>query len=282
MKRIAYLGIKGAFSEQAARQYFGPHMHDVACATFAQIFDHLAAGRADYGILPIENSLAGTVAQSYELLTRHQARIQGEVVLKIEHALLAIPGSTLASLTDVRSHPQALAQCAAFIEAHNLNPVAWYNTAGSAKDLAADPQPHIGAIASPQNADLYGLSVLATNIQDNPANYTRFFVLSANDAPDHNPMQTQPIPMKTSLIFITRHQPGALVNCLTCFAERGINLTKLESRPLHGRPFEYQFYVDFEGHADNEAFRAAFADLQNHTEMLRVLGSYPAAGNERA
>ena len=268
--RVAYLGIKGAYSEQAARQHFGDALQDVACQSFDQIFDLVQRDEADFGILPIENSLAGTVAQSYELLSAHELKIQAEIILRIDHALLVIPGTRLEDLRQVRSHPQALAQCAQFIKQHGLEPVNWYNTAGSASDLAKEPVPGVAAIASASVAALYGLEVLAENIQDIPHNYTRFFVLGKADVPAsaHN---------KTSLVFRTRHQPGALVACLTCFAQRGINLTKIESRPMRDRPWEYIFYLDFEGHTDNAAFQAAYQDLQQQAAMLRVLGSYPAA-----
>lgn len=269
MKRVAYLGIKGAYSEQAARQHFGDDMIDVQCQSFDSIFEKLADNEADYGILPIENSLAGTVSQSYELLTRHDAQICGEVILHIDHVLLGLPGTTLSDIKQVRSHPQALAQCAKFIKQHGLEPVNWYNTAGSAKDLAEQPVNGVAAIASPIAAALYGLEVLAENIQDIPGNYTRFFVLGSEPAiaSDRN---------KTSLVFTTKHQPGALVNCLHCFADRGINLTKLESRPLRDRPWEYIFYMDFNGHVNDAAFKEAFADLQQHAAYVRLLGSYPA------
>jgi prephenate dehydratase len=269
-KKVAYLGIKGAYSERAAAQHFGKDMQDVQCSNFADILALVESGQVDHGILPIENSLAGTVSQSYELLTDHDVKIQGEVILKIEHALLALPGTKLEDLKQVRSHPQALAQCADFLKAHNLEPVSWYNTAGSAKDLAADPVAGVGAIAGADVAEMYGLDVLATNIQDIAENYTRFFVLGRGEvAPaEHN---------KTSLIFTTKHKPGALVACLQCFAGRDINLTKLESRPLRDRPWEYIFYMDFEGHTEDANFQAAFDDLQEHTAFVRVLGSYPAA-----
>lgn len=269
-KKVAYLGIKGAYSERAAAQYFGSAMEDVQCPSFAVILNLVENGDVDHGILPIENSLAGTVSQSYELLTDHHVKIQGEVILKIEHALLALPGTRLEDLKQVRSHPQALAQCAAFLKAHNLEPVSWYNTAGSAKDLAAEPVSGVGAIAGADVAEMYGLDVLATNIQDIPENYTRFFVLGRQEVP---PAENN----KTSLIFTTKHKPGALVACLQCFAGRGINLTKIESRPLRDRPWEYIFYMDFEGHTEDTTFQAAFADLQEHTAFVRVLGSYPAA-----
>lgn len=270
MKRVAYLGIPGAFSEQAARQHYGTDLEDVPCQSFAQIFEQVEQDAADYGILPIENSLAGTVSQTYELLTSHSVKIQAEIILRIEHALLALPGTQLEDLRQVRSHPQALAQCEQFIRQHGLEPVSWYNTAGSARDLAASPVEGVAAIASPEVAEMYGLVVLAENIQDNNENYTRFFALGREVPP---PAARN----KTSLIFTTQHKPGALVACLTSFAERGINLTKLESRPLRARPWEYIFYLDFDGHMEDANFRAALADLQQHASTIRLLGSYPAA-----
>ena len=270
MKKVAYLGIKGAYSERAAAQHFGDEMDDVQCQSFDDILALVESGEVDHGILPIENSLAGTVSTAYELLTAHQVKIQGEVILKIDHALLAMPGTTLADIKQVRSHPQALAQCASFLKEHNFEPVNWYNTAGSAKDLAADPVPGVAAIAGADVAEMYGLEVITTQIQDVEQNYTRFFVLG----------QTEVAPAKqnkTSLIFTTKHKPGALVECLLCFGRRNINLTKLESRPLRDRPWEYLFYMDFEGHTQDANFQEAFAELQEHTADVRVLGSYPAA-----
>jgi prephenate dehydratase len=268
MIKVAYLGIKGAFSEQAARAYFGHDLEDVTARSFADIFQYVKDGSAAYGILPIENSLAGTVANSYELLSRHDISIQGEIVLHIQHALLALPGVTLAQLDSVRSHPQALEQCAGFIAQHNLSKEVWYNTAGSAKDLVADGLTTTGAIASEHVAQIYGLDVLATDIQDDPENYTRFVVLGQGEAP-------RAAHSKTSLMFTVMHKPGSLVDCLQVLASRGINLTKIESRPRRGRPWEYIFYVDIDGHKSDDSVLIALDELEAHTDYLRVLGSYP-------
>lgn len=270
MKRVAYLGIPGSYSEMAARKHFGDAIEHVGCQSFGEIFEKLREGQVDHGVLPIENSLAGTVAQSYELLTEHEVAIQGEVILHIEHALMALPGTKLEEIKEVRSHPQALAQCSEFIKRHRMAIAAASSTANSARDLVENPAPGVGVIASPEVAPLYGLVVLSHQIQDVFNNYTRFFVLGREAVP---PAERN----KTSLIFITQHRPGALVACLTAFSSRGINLTKLESRPLRDRPWEYVFYLDFEGHQADAPFRAAFEELQQHTLMLRVLGSYPAA-----
>lgn len=269
-KRVAYLGIKGANSEQAAREFYGEEIEDVMCLSFNQIFEALEKNEADYGILPIENSLAGTVSQSYELLTEHEAfQIQGEIVLHIEHALLGIRGASLEDIQEVRSHPQALAQCADFLRDNKMQAVNWYNTAGAAQDLAAKPTVNVGVIASPRVASMYNLKVLARNVQDIQQNFTRFFALGHGSVPraENN---------KTSLLFSTKHEPGALVNCLMCFARHGINLTKLESRPMRDRPWEYLFYTDLDGHTDDENFKQAMADLEKETALLKILGSYPS------
>lgn len=267
---VAYLGIRGSYSEQAARQHFGDDLHYIACQSFDQIFERVENGEATYGILPMENTLAGAVSQSYELLTEHTLRVQAEVILRVDHALMAMPGTTVAMLKSVRSHPQALAQCTSFLKTHRLEPTNWYSTAGAAQDLAAHPHPEIGAIASREVAELYGLSLLATDIQDEPHNYTRFFILGQADAP---PAEVN----KTSIIFTVKHEPGALAACLDAIAQQGINMSKIESRPTRDTPWVYNFYIDFEGHLDDEKTQATLNALQERTEFLRVLGSYPVA-----
>lgn len=268
--RVAFQGIQGAYSEQAIRQHFGDSVQVVPCRSFSELFQCIEAQHADHGLLPIENALVGTVPQSYELLMEHDLRVQGEVILHVRHALLAPPGTKLSDLQRVRSHPQALAQCEQFLRRHNLEAEPWYDTAGSARDLAAAPIPGVGAIASPLAAELYGLEVLEPNIEDAPFNFTRFFILGHDDPPraEHN---------KTSLVFATRHRPAALYECLGEFAQRGINLTKIESRPRGNRPWEYVFYLDFEGHWRDPECEAALAALLRRASFVKMLGSYPAA-----
>ncbi|GAB4527372.1 MAG: prephenate dehydratase [Anaerolineae bacterium] len=270
--RVAFQGIQGAYSEQAIRQHFGDSVEVVPCRSFSELFQCIEAQHADHGLLPIENALVGTVPQSYELLMEHDLRVQGEVILHVRHALLAPPGTKLSDLQRVRSHPQALAQCEQFLRRHNLEAEPWYDTAGSARDLAAAPIPGVGAIASSLAAELYGLEVLEPNIEDAPFNFTRFFILGHDDPPraEHN---------KTSLVFATRHRPAALYECLGEFAQRGINLTKIESRPRGNRPWEYIFYLDFEGHWRDPECEAALAALLRRASFVKMLGSYPAASS---
>jgi prephenate dehydratase len=266
---IAYQGERGAYSEQAARQEFG-QTSTLPCRTFLDITDALQNGRADFGMLPVENSLAGAVIPAYDLLIDYDLHIQAEVILRVEHCLMALPGTRLADLRYVRSHPQALLQCAATLRRMGLEPVEYYDTAGAARDLAADPRPQTAAIAGALAAETYGLEILARQLEDQDANFTRFFVLGP-DAPARRD------PSKTSIILTTRHVPGALHAALGELAQRNINMTKIESRPRRNRPWHYLFYVDFEGHEDDEPVREALLGILRHASFLKVLGSYPAA-----
>ena len=271
---VAYLGIPGSNSEQAARKYFGngDEITDISARSFVDIFDAVESGHANFGVLPLENSLAGTVAQSYELLTRHEnIHVVGEIILPIEHALMALPGVRLEDIRYVRSHPQALAQCEIFLKEHDIESIEWYNTAGSARDLAGEKLTDTAAIASPDVADIFGLNIIAENIQDIPENYTRFLVLSKQTG------ERSPEANKTSLVFTTRHEPGALVNCLLTISNNGLNLTKIESRPLRHTPWQYCFHIDFEGHIEDHNAQKALDELRQKASMVRVIGSYPAA-----
>jgi prephenate dehydratase len=224
---------------------------------------------ADLALLPVENSMAGAVNQAYELLMESDLLIQAEVVLHVHHALLAPAGVSIDDITRVKSHPQALAQCEQFILRHKFEAVPDYDTAGSARDLAASPAPGTASIASTLAAELYGLNVLQANIEDVPHNYTRFLLLG-HDTPvrgDYN---------KTSIVFATRHMPSALYDCLGEFASRGLNLTKIESRPRRNRPWEPVFYLDFEGHWQDQACQEALARLLLKASFVKMLGSYPA------
>lgn len=270
MTRVAFQGVAGAYSEEAIRQSFGPEVESVPCKTLGDIFFAVEERNADYGMLPVENAVAGSVPRSYELLMEHDLRIYTEVILRVRHMLLALPGIQLPDLKRVRSHPQALAQCQHYIERHGLEPDPAFDTAGSARDLAADPQPGIAVIASELAAELYGLEILDRNIEDFPFNYTRFFVLALED-----PRRGQR--NKTSLVFTTPHRPGALYECLGEFARRGLNLAKIESRPRLNRPWQYIFYLDFEGHCQDPECEAAIMGLLRRSSFVKLLGSYPAA-----
>ncbi|HEY66866.1 MAG TPA: prephenate dehydratase [Thermoflexia bacterium] len=270
MTRVAFQGISGAYSEEAILQFFGPEVESIPCRTLADIFFTVEGGDADYGMLPIENAVAGSVARSYELLMEHDLRIYAEVILRVRHTLLAPPDTKLEDLRRVRSHPQALAQCQRYLSRHGLEPESAFDTAGSARELAANPEPGVAVIASALAAELYGLEILDRDIEDFPFNYTRFFILSMDDPPRAQRN-------KTSLVFTSPHRPGALYECLGEFARRRINLTKIESRPRLNRPWQYIFYLDFEGHCQDPECEAAIMGLLRRSSFVKLLGSYPAA-----
>ena len=268
---VAFQGAPGAYSEQAVRQHFGDSAQSVPCQSFADIFDAVQNEHALYGMLPVENSLAGTVIPAYDQLIDQDLRVIGEEIVHVQHCLMALPGTPLSEVRYARSHHQALAQTAKTLARMGIEPIVYFDTAGAARDLAAEPVPHTAAIASELAAHTYGLDILARDIQDVPGNYTRFFVLSREDRP------YQPGANKTSVIFTTRHVPGALHAVLGELADRGINLTKLESRPRRNRPWHYYFFVDFEGHEEQETVREAMMSILRHSSFLKVLGSYASA-----
>jgi prephenate dehydratase len=267
---VAFQGVHGANSEVAIHQHFGEAVETMPCQLLRDVFDAVETKQATYGILPVENSLAGTVASSYELLMEYDLRIQAETILRVRYALLAPPGTIMADVKRARSHPQALAQCERYLARRSIEPVAWFDTAGSARDLAANPEPNTAAIAPPLAGKLYGLETLDQGIEDESFNYTRFFLLGyGNPAPgDYN---------KTSIVFALQDQPGSLHACIGEFSNRGINLTKIESKPRRNKPWQYFMYVDFEGHFSEAQCEAALMGLLRRAAMVKVLGSYPAA-----
>ena len=273
MPKVAYQGIPGANSEIAIRQHFGPDVECLPCQDFNNLFDALQTNRVDYSLLPVENALAGSVSGAYELLLDNDVRIQAEVILHVHHALLAMPGSTKESIKLVRSHPQALMQCSRYLKRHGYDPVGWYDTAGSAYDLANEPQVEVGVIATALAAELYGLEILEKEVEDEQFNFTRFLLMGHGDPEpsDYN---------KTSIVFATRNQPAALYHCLGEFAKRDLNLTKLESRPRRNRPWEPLFYLDFEGHWQDEKCQQVLTQLLQLTSFVKMLGSYPAVRSD--
>ena len=270
MTSVAFQGERGAYSEEAIYQFFGSEVETQPCRSFESIFEAVESGDAEYGALPVENSTAGSINQAYDLLLDHDLRVWGEIILRVRHALLAPPGTTLADIQRVRSHPQALAQCERYLSNHNWTPESAYDTAGCARDLAAAPEPGVAVIASRLAGQLYRLEELDYGIEDSPHNYTRFFILSYQEPPRAQRN-------KTSLVFTTRHQPGALYECMGEFAKRRINLTKIESRPRLNRPWQYIFYLDFEGHWQDPECEAALMGLLRRSSFVKLLGSYPAA-----
>jgi len=270
MTKIAFQGVAGAYSEEAVREYFGSGVEVLPCRSFEQMFVAVEDGNADYAMLPVENAVAGSVTGAYELLMQRDLRINAEVILRVHHMLMATPGVERDAIRRVRSHSQALAQCRRYLDRYGFKPEATFDTAGSARDLAASPEPDVAAIASGLAAELYGLQILDRGVEDFPFNYTRFFLMGLEDSPRAQRS-------KTSIVFTTRHSPGALYKAMGEFANRGINLTKIESRPRQNEPWRYMFYVDFEGHCQDLPSEAALMGLLRHTSFIKLLGSYPAA-----
>lgn len=267
--RVAFQGEIGAYSEQAAVRYFGADIALHPVQNFKSLFKALQDGEVDAAIVPIENALAGSVHENYDLLLQHKLPITGEVYLKIAHHLLALPGVKKSDIRRVISHPQALQQCRNFLENwDDIEIVPAYDTAGSAKSVREENLRDTAAIASEQAACEYDLEILASEIETNHENFTRFLVLE-NEAkpPVHGG--------KTSIVYAMKEVPGALFKSLAVFALRDINLLKIESRPLHGKPFEYFFYLDFDGSIREEHIQKALSHLEEITTFLQVLGSYP-------
>jgi prephenate dehydratase len=265
--RIAYQGELGAFSEAAARRLH-PEAELVACRSFEEVFHAVTAGPAGYGVLPIENSIGGSIHRNYDLLVEHELPIVGEVELPVVHQLLALPGVSLSQLRRVYSHPQGLAQCERFLRTlSGVEIVATYDTAGSAKLVADERLTDAAAIASARAGEVFGLVPLASGIQDYDDNITRFIVIG------RRPLDKIPAD-KTTIAFTVPNVPGALFKGLSVFALRDVDLTKLESRPIPGRPWEYLFYADLGVARDELRCARALGHLAEFAPMLRVLGSY--------
>jgi prephenate dehydratase len=264
---IAYQGEPGAFSEAAARRV-DPDAPLIPCRSFDEVFDAVQEKRAAYGVLPIENSIGGSIHRNYDLLLERTLPIVGEVELPVIHHLLALPGATLDGLRRVYSHPQGLAQCERFLRTlANVEIIATYDTAGSAKMVADAGLKDAGAIASARAGDVFGLVSLAASVQDFDDNITRFLVVGGTPLPNR-------LADKTSIVFTLPNEPGSLFKALSVFALRGISLTKLESRPIQGRPWEYLFYVDLAAAREEVACTRALAHLGEFAPMLRTLGTY--------
>ena len=272
---VAFQGEPGAYSELAALEHFGAGVNTLPCRTFEEVFAAVINANQTpppFGIIPIENSLAGSIHRNYDLMLKHQLYIVGEHQLRVSHCLLALPGVQLDEIRRVHSHPQALAQCAASLARLGLEPVAEADTAGSARLIRGWNDPQAAALASHRAAQVYDLEILFENMEDDPANYTRFLILAQGPLEVQDPENGD---YKTSLVFSLHNRPGALFRGLSVFALRDIDLTKIESRPIHGKPGEYLFYVDFRGHARSDRCRRALENLAEFGPFLRVLGSYP-------
>jgi chorismate mutase/prephenate dehydratase len=273
--RVAFQGIEASYSQLAATKYFAARsssMEFVGRRTFAEALAMAESGEVGYAFLPIENTTAGSINQTYDLLRQTDLRIVGEEILHVRHCLLGVEGARTGTLRRVLSHPQALTQCSRFLAGlDGVELVAFEDTAAAAREVRRAGELTQGAIASFEAAEIYGLEVLEEGIADQDENWTRFVVISGLE------ITLDPrIPAKTSLVLTTPHREGALAHCLNLLAEHGLNLTKLESRPVPSRPWEYLFYVDIEGSVESESAALGIAELRRECPYLRVLGSYPA------
>jgi prephenate dehydratase len=269
---VAFQGEHGAYSELAAIEYFHRKVNTIPCHSFDDVFAQVSGGFSSFGIVPIENSLAGSIHRNYDLLLRHNLQILGEYHLRVSHCLLGLPGVRLEEIQFVHSHPQALAQCEASLNRLGLQPVVDIDTAGSARWLRDNPDKHSAALASHHAARVYGLQILLENMEDDQANYTRFIILGQKSS---RRIEKKTAAYKTSIVFSLTNQPGILFKALSVFALRDIDLTKIESRPMPGHVWEYMFYIDFAGHASDPICQRAVDHLKELATSLRILGSYP-------
>ena len=273
-RRAGFQGALGAFSQEAVRQLLGDKVDVVPYTKFEEVFRALSRGKIDDAVIPIENTLAGSVHENYDHLLHFDVRIIGETNVRIVHNLVAPPGARFKDIRKVYSHPVALNQCLRFFARHpKMVSTPFYDTAGSVKMIMEENAPDAAAIGSAVAASIYGAHILRRSIEDDRRNFTRFFLLNASKR-IRLPRQ-QGKHWKTSLVFTTRNIPGALFRALSAFALRDLNLMKIESRPWHGRPFEYLFYLDFLGREDEPRVQNALRHLAELADFLRVLGSYP-------
>lgn len=264
--KVAFQGEPGAYSEQAVFGYLGA-VETVPCESFDDVFASVTNQTVESGLIPIENSLAGSIHQNYDLLLRHQLWIVGEYFLRVHHCLIAAPGVQKADIKKIISHPQALGQCAGYIRTMGAKPEQVFDTAGSVKMLRESGDKTTGAIASRRAAELYGMNILQEGIEDDPENYTRFLQITSSAV-------TPETDAKTSIVFSLKNQPGALFKAMSVFALRDIDLTKIESRPIAGAPWEYMFYIDFAGSTNDEHVKKALDHLQEYALTFRELGCY--------
>jgi len=271
--KVSFQGEPGAYSEQAVFNYFGS-VETVPCESFDVMFDSVVSGVSDAALAPIENSLAGSIHQNYDLLLRHDLHIVGEYFLRVQHCLIANPGVKMEDIKKAISHPQALGQCAAYLRGKGIKPETVYDTAGSVKMLKESGARDVAAIASKRAAELYGMQILQEGIEDNPENFTRFLAVRRESIiPESDPRSEGMA--KTSIVFTLKNVPGSLFKAMSVFALRDLDLTKIESRPLQGSPWEYLFYIDLIGSVHEETVQRALDHLGEYAVMLRVLGSYP-------
>jgi chorismate mutase/prephenate dehydratase len=270
---VAFQGERGAYSEEAINSFFKSNIIVQPCKNLYETFESAEKKNSDYAVVPVENSLEGSINETYDLLLKSPLRVSREITLRIHHALISKPDVEKERLRKVYSHPQALAQCRIYLRKLGVTPVASYDTAGSVKMIKKEKSRSIAAIASERASFIYDMKILDKNIEDNPNNYTRFFILSYEDThPTGND--------KTSIVFSAKHEPGALYSALKVFADRKINLTRIESRPTREMPWEYNFYLDFDGHMEEGLCKDALRVLDKKNMIVKVLGSYPKVDSE--
>lgn len=273
--KVAFQGEHGAYSEEAALSHFGPSIQTVPYPSFDAVFAAVENAGCDLGLIPIENSQAGSIHRNYDLLLRHNLFIIGETYLRVQHCLIGLPGASKAAIREVLSHPQALAQCEQYLSALSLTSTAVYDTAGAVRLLRDRQDPSLAAVASRRAAQVYQMEILDQDIEDSHSNITRFLVISREPE----------VPLaeaKTSIVFTLDNKPGALFRAMSVFALRDIDLTKIESRPVPGSLWEYLFYIDFAGSSVQQHVKHALENLGEYTLMLRVLGSYPRVRYEQS
>ncbi len=269
--RVAFQGEKGAYSEEAIFKHYGTEVESVPCPYLRDVYNAVEEGKADFGLVPVENTIEGTIVRAYDLLNDRSLKASGEEIHRIQHCLIAHPDAELSDIKKAYSHPQALGQSREWLEDHNIEAVSFYDTAGSVKWIKENDIRDAAGVASAQAADEYGMKILARGIETNNENYTRFLEIgNENREPTGND--------KTTLAFIVAHKPGTLVSALSEFSSRGVNLSKIESRPRVGTPWEYIFFVELDGHITDENLAAAVEGLEEYTIYIKHLGSYPKAG----
>ena len=264
----AFQGEVGAYSEEAAYRYFGASARLKPCESLERVFQAVERDEVQYGVVPVENSLEGSIPRTYDLLLDSGLKVTGEIKLRVVHCLIGLPEAQIDGIQEVYSHPQALGQSKSFLGkmGWKLNPA--NDTAGSVKMIKENRSLDKAAVASARAAEAYGMKILVHGIEDNPNNYTRFFIISRQAAAPSGDD-------RTSIVFTVRHRPGALYDALKGLAERKINLTKIESRPTRQKPWEYNFYVDFDGHCRDRSVMEALEELENAAVFVKILGSYP-------
>ncbi len=268
--RVAFQGERGSYSHEATEKYFGENVAVEPCRTLRQVFHAIESRSVGFAIVPFENSYEGSINETHDLLAVTKSKVCGEVEVRVRHCLVASPGTRLSRIRTVYSHPQALAQCAGYLRRHRMEGVPSYDTAGSVKLVKAMRSSKVAAIASRRAAQLYSMQVLSEGVEDSGTNYTRFLILGRRNA-------SRSGDDKTSIIFGVEHKPGSLYDALRVLSNRRVNLTKIESRPVKNTPWQYNFFVDFQGHVRDQACREALAELRKRTTFVKVLGSYARA-----